>query len=354
VDTCNEGTDSCDHAPNDGLCADGNVCNGDETCDLANDCQPGTDEPPGTACGDQTDTACTNPDTCDGDGMCMNNNEVCGAVTNSALCEFDVELDKGQCVNGEGDVGEACSLSGEPGCPDGYSCQQSKEFRLGFNTDGNNKKAFRPPHSNPGQFYYNAFYDGNVSGGDGEVIAIVVPWPFITQGATPLHVYNGDDVGTVDTCFMPTVTLMNEKYLITLDDWIQPAGYTAPDWLSCDQVNDIGESGFCTLLIDIPEVVIEAVPSKLLYINLHLDYGLKGNFTDGLPPFGAADLYDFGASESPCGSRDALQDTPNANGPVAIQDCTDYNFSHYDESGLLFDDSSVNLNIFNIKSNGKK
>jgi len=41
-DSCNEGTDSCDNIPNDGLCDDGLYCNGVETCDALLDCQDGT------------------------------------------------------------------------------------------------------------------------------------------------------------------------------------------------------------------------------------------------------------------------------------------------------------------------
>jgi hypothetical protein len=352
-DECVEATDTITHTPLDSLCADGNICNGDETCDPVNGCESGENEDPGTACGDQSDTACTDPDTCDGDGQCLNNNEVCAAVTNSALCDFDVEPDKGVCMNGDL-VGAACSMGGDPGCPDGYTCTHSKEFLLGFNTDGNNKKAYRPPHSNPGQFYYNAFYDGSTSEGDGEVIAIEVPWPFITQGATPLHIYNGEDVGSSDSCFMPEEVLFNEKYIITLDDWNQHAGYVAPDYLVCDQVDAVGEDGFCTLTVFIPQEAIDAVPSGLVYINLHLDYGLKGNWTDALPAFGSPDRYDYGSPASPWGSRHALWDTNAGNGPAAIEDCTNYNFSHYDEGGILFGDSATNLNSFQIQAKGKK
>ncbi|MFC1889945.1 putative metal-binding motif-containing protein, partial [Thermodesulfobacteriota bacterium] len=41
VDTCNEATDSCDHAADDSLCDDGLWCNGVETCDEVLDCQAG-------------------------------------------------------------------------------------------------------------------------------------------------------------------------------------------------------------------------------------------------------------------------------------------------------------------------
>ena len=42
-DSCNEGTDSCDHVVNDVLCDDSLYCNGTETCDALLDCLAGTD-----------------------------------------------------------------------------------------------------------------------------------------------------------------------------------------------------------------------------------------------------------------------------------------------------------------------
>ncbi len=43
IGSCNEGTDSCDFTPDDDLCDDGAYCNGVETCDAVNNCQPGKD-----------------------------------------------------------------------------------------------------------------------------------------------------------------------------------------------------------------------------------------------------------------------------------------------------------------------
>jgi len=64
-DSCNEESDTCDHAPNNGLCDDGVFCNGAETCE-ASSCQPG-------AVPDCDDgNACT-VDTCDAvSDECMN------------------------------------------------------------------------------------------------------------------------------------------------------------------------------------------------------------------------------------------------------------------------------------------
>jgi hypothetical protein len=41
-DVCNEDTDQCDHLPMDDYCDNGLFCDGEEVCDPALDCQPGT------------------------------------------------------------------------------------------------------------------------------------------------------------------------------------------------------------------------------------------------------------------------------------------------------------------------
>ncbi len=55
-DSCNEGTDSCDHAPNNALCNDGLFCNGVETCNVSTGCVAGTDPCGGAGCDEGTDT----------------------------------------------------------------------------------------------------------------------------------------------------------------------------------------------------------------------------------------------------------------------------------------------------------
>jgi hypothetical protein len=50
-------------------CGDGNPCNGDERCDSAAQCQPGTVAAAGTSCPDGN--ACNGDETCDGFGTCV-------------------------------------------------------------------------------------------------------------------------------------------------------------------------------------------------------------------------------------------------------------------------------------------
>ncbi len=56
VDSCNEGSDSCDNVPDDGACDNGLFCDGAETCDPALDCQAGSDPcTVGQTCNETTD-----------------------------------------------------------------------------------------------------------------------------------------------------------------------------------------------------------------------------------------------------------------------------------------------------------
>lgn len=104
TDVCNEATDSCDHSPVDGACDDGQFCNGDETCDVLQGCRPGTAPDCGDSVGCTVDTCNENTDTCD-------------HVPNGTLC------DDGQYCNGV----EYCTLQGcqpgtAPNCDDLVAC----------------------------------------------------------------------------------------------------------------------------------------------------------------------------------------------------------------------------------------
>ncbi|UCG17296.1 MAG: PKD domain-containing protein, partial [Phycisphaerales bacterium] len=82
VDSCNEDSDSCDHAPNDALCDNTLFCDGAETCDPILDCQAGSYPCPGQLCDEGTDTCttveCTGNSDCD-DGLHCNGAETCSA-----------------------------------------------------------------------------------------------------------------------------------------------------------------------------------------------------------------------------------------------------------------------------------
>ena len=357
-------------------------------------------------------------------------------MTNSALCEFDMEPTKGTCNGGLADGGacvisDACQLGGgacefddlaaaylcvggsghgqecaipsEDACASGGGtcfdgrcaggsydgtaccvdgggvCQQSDQFRLLFSPDVQNWVAYRVDASNPGQTFYNVIYDANGAGENDVTLTVTVPYPYITVGGMPLHVY--DDVGMDGAnCYVPGAALLSEPMFITLDDWIYGADGTGDYNLRCEKVDGPGGSGFCSFDVFIPNA---AIPEDgLLYVNVHLDYGLKGRSVDA-NPFGLwagtgtlEDRYDRAAYISPWSSSDALVNTGTNNGPLGIADCSAYWFEHTDDvnAGVcvgggdggqpcdvvahdcaddgvctavpLFDDSVENLNLF--------
>jgi hypothetical protein len=152
TDTCNEDTDQCDNdldpgfclingtcytdgqlnpandcyecnvalsttmwsaRPIDSLCGEPNdtECTDPDTCDGAGTCLP-NDEPPGTPCGDDTDTDCDNPDTCDGEGTCADNLEPNGTTCDDGLyCNVDEFCTDGECGGGT-----------DRDCSDGIGC----------------------------------------------------------------------------------------------------------------------------------------------------------------------------------------------------------------------------------------
>jgi hypothetical protein len=128
VDSCNEGTDSCDNTPDDVLCDDGLFCNGAETCDAALDCQPGGDPCPGQLCDEGTDACveCLSDGDCD-DGAFCNGAEACVA----GACQAGTPVD---CDDGVGCTVDACnegtdSCDNTPSdalCDDGQFCNGSE------------------------------------------------------------------------------------------------------------------------------------------------------------------------------------------------------------------------------------
>ena len=104
--------------------------------------------------------------------------------------------------------------------------------------------------SNPGQFYYNVF-DNAPTG----KITFTLPYPFVTQGATPIHVYSSVTMVTKEgkTCLIPGPEVAGSKSTVTL------ASY--------------GSGGFGSTAT---VTVTFSSPSGFAYANIHVEYGLKG------------------------------------------------------------------------------
>ncbi len=83
--------------------------------------------------------------------------------------------------------------SGLPGAVTNSSlCGFGPNFRLVFTPDSRYYTSAYPAYklsdSNPGQFFYNVFYTNT---GGTNTIKMDIPYPFVTQGAMPVHVYSG-------------------------------------------------------------------------------------------------------------------------------------------------------------------
>jgi uncharacterized repeat protein (TIGR01451 family) len=110
--------------------------------------------------------------------------------------------------------------------------------------------AYKLSSSNPGQFFYNVFQ----TGGSGTV-TMTLPYPFVTQGATPIHVYSGLTAvqSNGQTCLQPTNEIKNYQQIVTLGNYGTSPAYSAKTTVT---LTGLPTSGF-------------------MYINIHLDYDLK-------------------------------------------------------------------------------
>src|SRR5260370_48062 len=63
-----------------------------------------------------------------------------------------------------------------------------KDFRLLFTQDPQNFPCYRLKASNPGQTYFNLYYIGTA--GATVTFTITIPYPYVTQGAQPIHAYD--------------------------------------------------------------------------------------------------------------------------------------------------------------------
>jgi hypothetical protein len=127
-DTCN-GTGTClvNNEPGTTVCrADAGACDVEELCDGAGSCPANVFEPALTACGDPSDTVCSNPDSCDGLGVCNARNEASTVTCRGAAGECDLAE---QC-DGAGSCpaddfkssGSACGSNSDTVCDNPDTC----------------------------------------------------------------------------------------------------------------------------------------------------------------------------------------------------------------------------------------
>lgn len=121
IDSCNEGAKRCDHVASNGLCSDGNFCNGDESC-----------EPTGANHNSRGCVAGT-PPSCDDSIPCTE--DLCDPIANQCVHSSTSAVAKARCSDNDPCNGvESCSptadghdtngcIKGTPyTCNDGFSC----------------------------------------------------------------------------------------------------------------------------------------------------------------------------------------------------------------------------------------
>ncbi len=131
---------------------------------------------------------------------------------------------------------------------------ERQQFRLIFTPDyreAADGSVYRLAASNPGQFRYNAFFDATGT----DEITLTIPYPFVTQGAMPVHVYDaGEATYGFDNGFgfAPDDALYRQSDQIALDDY------------DLEELNSTIE-----IAVDVSGV------EGLAIVTIHLDYGPK-------------------------------------------------------------------------------
>jgi hypothetical protein len=146
-------------------------------------------------------------------------------VTDSSLCSYDMDL--------------------TTGC---------KDFRLLFTQDAQNFPQYRVNASNPGQTYFNLFY--NSRPGTVVTLNLTIPYPYVTKGAQPIHAYDAVTVvpgPNGQECYIPGNGFFVNSTQVVLTDYLPQA---------------MGSSTIVTVTLTVPA-------SGFVYLNMHLDYGLK-------------------------------------------------------------------------------
>ena len=198
--------------------------------------------------------------------------DFCGGVTDSSLCSFDREPDKGACIFGDAVTGPACSLGNNCGddanCITKLDCEAAEgecvnenQFNLSFSPDMQNWPAHKAGSTQPGQTFYNALYSGDTA----TTMTIMIPYPYITKGGQPVHVYDGTDTlvlpGTDQYpegfCFVPGTSLANFAIKISREDWL--IGRDDDD-VYCDEVDPLAPGygvGWCYISVPLSQPVLD-------------------------------------------------------------------------------------------------
>jgi len=202
-------------------------------------------------------------------------------------------------IDCSGNVSQTCSQQITCFCPtlltDSLFCTlATDQVNLIFTPDvPNNPGCYKLNASNPGQFYLNIFAVGIP--GSTTNFDVVLPFPFVTQGARPIQAYDGVSFFTGNsgvTCFVPGTPILVSTQTVTM-------AYYAPQVIGS--------------VTKIP-VELTFPASGFIYMNLHLDYGLKGTRGYNKDSFQNAVLCGVGTKVIPNGIGYTFQVIGAANG----------------------------------------
>ena len=133
----------------------------------------------------------------------------------------------------------------------------NNQLRLIFTQDTQKMPCYKLTASNPGQFYYNVFY--TAAPGSNVTFHVTLPYPWVTQGARPIEVYDGVTANNSggQTCLAPGNKILAGSQQVTLSSYgSKPV------------------MGVTTYTLN----VTMTVPSTgFVFLAIHLDYGLKAS-----------------------------------------------------------------------------
>lgn len=139
-----------------------------------------------------------------------------------------------------------CTFDRDPATP-------VQDFRLIFTQEPQNFPCYQVTASNPGQFYYNVLYTGTP--GQQANLNLILPYPFVTQGANPIHAYD-------------SVSVMNDDGQLCLSPG---NGF----FVSSQQVNLSSYGSLPRPSVTVP-VTLRVPSSGTVFLTVHLDFGVKG------------------------------------------------------------------------------